>query len=60
VVRGVPEAVEGSWDASGRLVVVEFPSMDVAREWYSSPSYSAARLISRTALARRLLFAEGL
>jgi uncharacterized protein (DUF1330 family) len=61
IVRdAVPDAVEGSWDGRRRLVVVEFPSMQVAREWYSSPSYSSARMITPTALARRLLFVEGL
>lgn len=61
VVRGaLPDAVEGAWPADRRLVVVEFPDMDHAKEWYASPEYAAALELSQVALDRRLLFAEGL
>ncbi|MGD3112568.1 DUF1330 domain-containing protein [Streptomyces sp. YGL11-2] len=60
VVRGaLPDAVEGAWSASHRLVVVEFPDMDRARQWYASPEYAAALKIRKAALDRRLLFVEG-
>ncbi|QHC23889.1 DUF1330 domain-containing protein [Streptomyces sp. GS7] len=60
VVRGaLPDAVEGAWFTSHRLVVVEFPDMDRARQWYASPEYAAALAIRKTALDRRLLFVEG-
>jgi uncharacterized protein (DUF1330 family) len=61
VVRGAqPEPVEGSWPAERRLVIVEFPDMARAKEWYASPEYAEARKIRQAALERRLLFAEGL
>jgi uncharacterized protein (DUF1330 family) len=42
LVRGTEhDAVEGS--ARSRLVVVEFPSAEAARECYNSPEYIAAR-----------------
>ena len=61
VIRGAtPDAVEGHWSPARRLVVVEFPDMDVARQWYSSESYADALAYRDRALTRRLLFVEGL
>ena len=41
VVRGGAfEALEGAWP-SGRIVVLEFPSVDDARAWHASPAYQA-------------------
>ncbi|MCR6488192.1 DUF1330 domain-containing protein [Amycolatopsis sp. OK19-0408] len=38
VVHGSPvEVMEGEWP--GTLVVIEFPSLDAAREWYDSAAY---------------------
>lgn len=61
VVRGAsPEVLEGDWPSSWRVVIVEFPSLARAHEWYASPQYAEALRISRTALERRLLFVEGI
>ena len=60
VVRGGDvEAVEGELAPRRRVVIVEFPTMDRAREWYASPEYAEALRLRATALERRLLFAEG-
>lgn len=41
VVRaGASEALEGEWNP-GRLVLIEFPSLELARAWYASPAYQA-------------------
>jgi uncharacterized protein (DUF1330 family) len=41
LVRGGPhEVVEGDWDPE-RVVVLEFPSVERAHEWYESPEYQA-------------------
>lgn len=32
-----PEVVEGNWD--GALVVIEFPDLDQAHQWYHSKAY---------------------
>lgn len=59
VVRGgAVEAVEGGWQPK-LLVVVEFPSLARAREWYGSPEYAEALKLRQTALRRRLIFVEG-
>ena len=60
VVRGaLPEALEGAWADDTRLVIVEFPTVEAARTWYSSADYAEALALSRTVLQRRLLLAEG-
>jgi uncharacterized protein (DUF1330 family) len=61
LVRGAtPDAVEGDVAPQRRLVIVEFPDMDVARQWYASESYAQALALRDSALTRRLLFVEGL
>ena len=43
LVRGpAPERLEGDWDVK-RLVLLEFPSVDDARQWWNSPEYAAAK-----------------
>lgn len=61
IIRGaMPEAAEGTWTSSRRLVVVEFPDRERARQWYTSPEYEEALQLRETALERRLLFVDGL
>lgn len=60
IVRGaVPEALEGTWPSSHRVVIVEFPDADRAKEWYASSEYADALAVRKTALERRLLLVEG-
>jgi uncharacterized protein (DUF1330 family) len=60
LVRGaLPDALEGEWPEPSRLVVVEFPSMEVARRWYASPEYAEALALRGEALSRRLILCEG-
>jgi uncharacterized protein (DUF1330 family) len=59
IVRGgASETVEGGPPAK-QLVIVEFASMERAREWYRSPEYAAALEVRKTALTRRLIFVDG-
>jgi uncharacterized protein (DUF1330 family) len=55
---GAIEPVEGGWTPK-HIVIVEFPTMDKAREWYRSPEYAEALAVRRDALDRRLIFVEG-
>jgi uncharacterized protein (DUF1330 family) len=60
VVRGGKlEVVEGGPEPKA-MIVVEFPSMARAKEWYASPEYAAALKVRNSgALERRLIFVEG-
>jgi uncharacterized protein (DUF1330 family) len=59
VVRGgAIEKVEGE-SASHAIVIVEFPTMGRAHEWYQSPECAEALAIRSKALNRRLVFVEG-
>lgn len=52
------EVLEGSWHGT-RTVVVEFPSVDAAREWYRSPSYRAALPLRQAAADCNVVIATG-
>lgn len=56
---GRVESIEGEW-APQHLVIVEFPTLERAHEWYRSPEYAEALSLRATALDRRLIFVEGL
>ena len=56
---GAMDLVEGG-PAPKTLIIVEFPTMAVAKEWYASPFYAEALKVRHTALERRLIFVEGL
>jgi uncharacterized protein (DUF1330 family) len=55
---GAAEAIEGG-PPPKNIIVAEFPSMDVLRQWYASPEYAEALKFRWTALDRRLIFIEG-
>jgi uncharacterized protein (DUF1330 family) len=55
---GAAELAEGG-PPPKTLIIVEFPSMARAREWYASSQYAEALRVRRTALDRRLIFVEG-
>jgi uncharacterized protein (DUF1330 family) len=59
IVRGgAIEPMEGDWTPK-HLVIVEFPDMDLARQWYRSEAYAEALTVAERALSRRLIFVEG-
>ncbi len=55
---GAVEVKEGNW-APTRLVVLEFPSMEQARNWYHSPEYATALSIRQKAANAKVLLVEG-
>jgi len=52
------EVLEGDWHP-GRLVLLEFPSVDAAREWWNSPEYTEAKAIRQATSEGTLLILEG-
>jgi uncharacterized protein (DUF1330 family) len=59
LVRGGDiQALEGQWKPR-MLVIVEFPSMEQARSWYSSPEYATALEVRDIALERDMIFVDG-
>jgi uncharacterized protein (DUF1330 family) len=55
---GAAEVVEGG-PPPKTIIIVEFPSMARAQEWYASAEYAEALKLRQTALERRLMFVEG-
>ena len=55
---GTTETVEGDWQP-GRLVIIEFPSMDALQGWYDSSEYQAILGIRNEAATTRLIRVEG-
>lgn len=55
---GTVESKEGGW-APARFVVLEFPSMERAREWYHSPEYAPALALRLKAANAKLILVEG-
>jgi uncharacterized protein (DUF1330 family) len=55
---GKHETLEGEWEP-GRVVVIEFPSVDAAREWWSSAEYETAKAVRREAATGKFLLVEG-
>jgi uncharacterized protein (DUF1330 family) len=59
IVRGGEAALVEGGPAPKTIVIVEFPTMARAREWYASPEYAECLKVRADALERRLLFVEG-
>lgn len=60
VVRGGDtETLEGRW-RPGRLVVIEFPSPEKAKAWWSSKVYADAKAIRQSASLTSMILVEGL
>jgi uncharacterized protein (DUF1330 family) len=55
---GKLESADGT-DLGHRVVAIEFPSMTIAREWYGSSRYEAARSLSTMLRGFSSLFLDG-
>lgn len=59
VVRGgVTESLEGDWHPE-RIVVLQFPSVVRAKEWWSSPEYTPAKIIRQQSAFTKMLLVDG-
>lgn len=59
IVRGAKtETLEGTWNPE-RLVVLEFPSKERARQWWASTEYAAAKKLRQATADSHMLLVEG-
>ncbi len=54
---GAVETLEGSWTPH-RFVILEFPSIEQVKAWWSSPEYAAAKAIRRRSAATEMIVVE--
>jgi uncharacterized protein (DUF1330 family) len=55
---GATETKEGGW-APKRIVLIEFPTINRAREWYHSAEYAPALAMRLKCAKTRLILVEG-
>ena len=55
---GAAEVVEGAWRPT-YMVVLEFPSTERARAWYSSADYASLRAVRQASAQSDFMFVEG-
>lgn len=59
IVRGgAYETLEGDWQPN-RMVLLEFPTVERAKEWWNSPEYSKAKAIRQRAADTKMIVLEG-
>lgn len=56
---GKTEVVEGDWQPK-RLVVLEFPSMEQAKEWLNCEEYREPRKLRQATAKSNMILVEGL
>lgn len=61
IVRGKEKIqLEGQDNSLNTIIVIEFDSVDKARQWYASPEYAKALELGRKAMVREMFIVEGL
>ena len=55
---GEAETLEGGWNP-GRMVVLEFPTVEKAKEWWSSDGYAPAKALRQSASITRMVLVAG-
>ena len=59
IVRGGPtETLEGNWQP-GRMVVLEFPTVELAKAWWSSSEYTPAKELRQRNADTKMILVEG-
>ena len=56
---GKTHTLEGGW-APKRFVMVEFPSVELAKAWWDSPDYAEARALRWATADSMMIVAEGI
>jgi len=55
---GATEILEGDWDP-GRVVILEFPNKEQAKQWWNSTEYASARRMRQGASITKMILVEG-
>ena len=55
---GKAEHLEGDWNPD-RIVILKFPSVERAREWLESESYTRARIVRQRSAETKMIIQEG-
>jgi uncharacterized protein (DUF1330 family) len=59
IVRGAKtECLEGSWNPE-RIVIVEFPTIELAKAWWASDEYAPAKALRQRTAYTKMLLVEG-
>lgn len=59
IVRGAKtECLEGEWNPE-RIVVLEFPSVELAKAWWASEEYAPAKALRQRTAHTKMLLVEG-
>ena len=56
---GAVSPMEGGWDPA-RMTVLEFPSVEQAKAWWSSPEYAEAKALRMQTADTKMIIVEGL
>ena len=60
IVRGgKTETLEGDWQPQ-RIVVLEFPTVERAKEWWASETYAEAKSLRQRTAYTKMIVVEGL
>ena len=55
---GKVESLEGAWSPK-RFVILEFPSVERAKAWWSSPEYAEAKALRQATSRTQMIVVEG-
>ena len=55
---GETNVLEGDWTPK-RFVILEFPTLEQARAWWSSPEYAEAKALRQSITTTRMILTEG-
>jgi uncharacterized protein (DUF1330 family) len=59
IVRGgKTETLEGDWQP-GRMVVIEFPTVERAKQWWASDEYAPAKALRQANAETKMILLEG-
>jgi uncharacterized protein (DUF1330 family) len=56
---GKMEVLEGHWPKP-RVVILEFPSAEIARQWWNSPEYAAPKALRQATSHTDLILVQGI